>query len=212
MHCNAIRISGLNIGRIAQASEVALKTGLTVWFSPSLNYDNRENTHNYIIEGAVAAEKLRTEFSNVIFVAGCELSLFTEGFVKGETVNERMSNLFSPLSMVKNILGIKRKYNSQLNKFLPGVVAEIRKHFHGQITYASGTWEKIDWKIFDIVGIDHYRGSYNKQGYVSELRKFKELGKPLAVLEFGCCAYKGAEDKGVRWAGPLLTGKKARRN
>ncbi len=131
LHCNAIRISGFHIERVVHASKIALKIGLTVWFSPSLHYDNRKNTHNYIIESAAAAEKLRAEFSNVIFVVGCELSLFTSGFVKGETGNERIANLFSPLSTVKNILGIKRKYNRHLNKFLSEVVAEIRKQFHG---------------------------------------------------------------------------------
>ena len=201
LHCNAIRISGVSIERIVQASEIALKNGLTVWFSPALNYDNRENAHSYILESAVAAEKLRAEFTNVFFVAGCELSLFVNGFVKGETVNERIANLFSPVSMVKNILGIKRKYNKRLNKFLSAVVAEIRKQFHGQITYASGTWEKVDWKLFDIVGIDHYRGSYNSSTYSKELRRYKKPGKPLVVLEFGCCAYEGAEDKGaMAWA------------
>ncbi len=43
--------------------------------------------------------------------------------------------------------------------------------------------------------------SYNKSSYVNELRKYKGFGKPLVVLEFGCCTYKGAEDKGAMgWA------------
>jgi len=89
-------------------------------------------------------------------VAGCELSLFTHGFVKGETGGERMANLFGPASLFKNLLGLKRSYNKKLNTFLTRLVAGIRKVFHGQITYASGTWEKIDWDLFDIIGIDHF--------------------------------------------------------
>ncbi len=201
LHCNAIRISGWHLERIVAASEIALKLGLTVWFSPALHYENRENTFKYIIEGAVAAEKLRAEFSNLVFVAGCELSVFTSGFIKGDTGEERIATLFAPLSMVKNILGIQRKYNHRLNKFLSDVVKEIKNQFHGAITYASGTWEKVNWKIFDLIGVDHYRSIYNKANYGKELQRFRKHGKPLIVTEFGCCAYKGAEDKGaMAWA------------
>ena len=201
LHCNAIRISGVHIERVVQASEIALKQGLTVWFSPSLQYDNPENTVNYIIQSSVAAEQLRSRFSNLIFVAGCELSLFTSGFIKGDTGEERIKNMFGPINLIKNMLGISRKYNSQLNKFLSNAISEIRKHFHGQITYASGTWEKVDWEIFDIIGIDFYRASYNKSTYLKELQNYKRLGKPVSIMEFGCCTYKGAEDKGAMgWA------------
>jgi len=201
LHCNAIRISGLPIERISGAAEIALKMGLHVWFSPSFPYGNRDDTLKYIIEASSTAEKLRVEYSNVIFVAACELSLFTGGFIKGDTGEKRMANLFSPVSLVKNLLGIKRRYNLRLNKFLLQAVAEIRKSFHGQITYASGTWEKVDWKMFDITGIDHYRASYNKRTYTKELRKYKRQGKPISVMEFGYCSYKGAEEKGpIGWA------------
>ena len=201
LHCNAIRISGFDIGRVVKVSEIALKQGLTVWFSPSLQYDNPENVLQYIIQSATAAERLRAEFPQVIFVAGCELSLFTSGFVKGDTGEERIKNMFSPISMIKNMAGIKRRYNRRLNNFLIKAVGEIRKRFKGQITYASGTWEKIDWGLFDIIGIDHYRASYNKATYIKELEKYKNMGKPLSIMEFGCCTYKGAEDRGAMgWA------------
>src|SRR4051794_40288338 len=96
LHCNVIRISGLHIERIVKASEIALKIGLTVWFSPALQYENQENTLRYIIQSSAVAEKLRSEYSNLIFVVGCELSLFTSGFVKGETGDKRLKTLFSP--------------------------------------------------------------------------------------------------------------------
>jgi hypothetical protein len=120
LHCNAVRISGIDIGRVSQAAEVALKLGLTVWFSPSLNYDNQENTLVYMIQAAQAAERLRNEYEHLIFIIGCELTLFTSGFIKGETGQERMRNMFGPLSMIKNMLGLPRSYNRKLNIFFKG--------------------------------------------------------------------------------------------
>src|SRR5437762_2462982 len=59
LYCNAIRISGFDIERIVKTAEIALEKGLMVWFSPSLQYDNQENTLRYIIQSAKAAENLR---------------------------------------------------------------------------------------------------------------------------------------------------------
>src|SRR6266700_5092341 len=101
LHCNAIRISGLSIERIVQAAESALKQGITVWFSPALHYDNPGNTLYYIVQGAAAAEKLRQKYGHVIFAAGCELSLFTSGFIPGDSAEQRTKALFSPVSLLK---------------------------------------------------------------------------------------------------------------
>src|SRR5438105_8226391 len=56
LHCNAIRVSGIDIDRVVQASETALQQGLTVWFSPSLVYSDQASTFKYIIRAAAAAE------------------------------------------------------------------------------------------------------------------------------------------------------------
>jgi hypothetical protein len=201
LHCNAIRISGLDINRLSKAAEIALQQGLTVWLSPALHYNTQENTMDYILKNAAEAEKLRLQFHNIIFVVGCELSVFTSGFINGDTGEKRLQKLFSVISLVKNKLGIKRTYNKRLNKFLSNAVSEIRKIFHGQITYASGNWEKINWEIFDIAGVDLYRSAFNKATYINELRSYKKIAKPLCIMEFGCCAYKGADDKGaIGWA------------
>ncbi len=201
LHCNAIRISGIYIDRVVKASEIALKTGLTVLFSPFQLYDNQENTLRYIIQSAMAAEKLRVENTNVILVAGCELTLFTSGFVDGNTGNERLRNLFGPLSLLKNLIGVRRRYNKRLNRFLSNMVTEIRMRFSGQITYASGNWEKVNWSEFDLVGVDLYRSSFNKSTYRKELQHYKNMPKPFIVTEFGCCTYQNADEKGAMgWA------------
>ena len=47
-----------------------------------------------------------------------------------------------------------------------------------------------------MVGIDHYRSSFNKSSYRDELKAYFRFHKPVVVLEFGCCCYKGADEKG----------------
>lgn len=201
LYCNAIRISGYELERVVKAAEIALKEGLSVWFSPSLHYANKRDVREYILRGAAAAEDLRARYGNLVFVVGGELTLFAAGFIKGSTGEDRIKSLFGPFSLLKNVIGLPRGYNIRLRDFLSEVVGEVRKLFNGQVTYASGPWEKIDWSLFDIIGIDHYRSGFNNATYRKELQRYKAFGKPLSIMEFGCCTYKGAEDKGgMGWA------------
>jgi hypothetical protein len=61
---------------------------------------------------------------------------------------------------------------------------------------AAGAWEDVDWTPFDIVGVDAYRDASNAEGFRGEVRRRGTFGKPVAVTEFGCCAYRGAADRG----------------
>ena len=65
LHCNAIRISGLSIDRIAEASEIALKMGLTVWFSPSFTHHDR----NSVLDGVVGGRRKNkaTVYPDLVF-------------------------------------------------------------------------------------------------------------------------------------------------
>src|SRR5262249_41584321 len=82
-------------------------------------------------------------------------------------------------------------------------------HFHGQITYGAGLWERVDWRPFDIVGLDYYRVRYNHRRYAANLRRFRRHGKPVVVVEFGCAAFDGAVERGpaaheiLDWSGPV---------
>jgi len=196
LHCNAIRISGQEIVRLSQASEIALKLGLTVFFSPAYINATQQETLDYLSQCALAAEKLRLKYPNLIFVIGCELSLFIQGFIRGDDIYIRLKRMFNFFFIVKKVFKIKSKFNRKLNDFLKEAVSMIKGNFSGQITYASGTWEEIDWTLFDIIGIDHYRAFYNKSTYRKEMHPYMEHGKPVVVTEFGCCTYKGAEDAG----------------
>lgn len=201
LKCNAIRISGYDIQRLSKASEFALEEGLQVWFSPAYPDATQQQAIDYLTDCAIAAEKLREKYDDIIFIVGCEYSLFLKGFFKGDTLYDRIEKMFSPLAFILNIIGLKNKIYRKLNLFLKDATEKIKFHFNGKLTYASGTWEKIDWDLFDIVGIDHYKASYNKSFYTKQLAGYYKFNKPVAVLEFGCCAYKGAEDKGpTGWA------------
>ena len=73
----------------------------------------------------------------------------------------------------------------------------MRERFHGQVTYASGPWEKVDWRVFDLVSVNYYRDAQNAKWYRQGLQQYYKHGKPVAITEFGCCTYEGAEAKGA---------------
>ncbi len=201
LHCDAIRISGFDINRLITATQFALEAGLQVWLSPANIDATPEEALQYLTDCARAAEPLREKYQNLIFVVGCEYSLFLKGFIKGETIYDRLKRMFSPVGIVANLLGLRQPVYNKLNRFLEKAARRVRENFGGQLTYASGTWEKINWKLFDVVGIDHYRASYNKSIYLKQLTAYYRFNKPVALLEFGCCTYRGAEEKGgAGWA------------
>jgi len=195
LHCNAIRISGKDINRLSLAAEFAIQQGLEVWFSPSLVDGTEQETLQYFAECAKAAEKLRKMSPHVIFIAGCELTFFMKGLVAGETSFDRIATFMSPWKLLKSTI-LKGSFNKRLNRFLSKAVKVIKEHFHGQITYSSGTWENVNWDLFDYIGIDYYRDAQNKTTYREKLKTYFKHGKPVVILEFGCCTYQGAEDKG----------------
>jgi hypothetical protein len=200
LHCNAIRISGQDLDRLTVAADFAIQQGLEVWFSPAFIDATEQETLDYFAECAKAAEKLREQSPDIIFVAGCELTFFMKGLVIGDTSFDRINTFMSPWRLLKNTL-LKGSYHKRLNAFLSKAVNIIKEHFHGQITYASGPWENVEWDLFDIVGIDYYRETHNKNSYREKLRTYFKHEKPVVILEFGCCTYKGAEDKGgYGWA------------
>jgi hypothetical protein len=48
LHCNAVRICGCDVGRLAVAAEDALKQGLDVWLSPELWDKSQTKTIDYL--------------------------------------------------------------------------------------------------------------------------------------------------------------------
>lgn len=195
LHCNAVRIYGRELSKLVECSKIALNEGLIVWFSPRRINAALEETIEYIKESSSAAEELRQISPNIVYVIGNEFSLDLKGFVDGETIYERISNLSKPFSVIKN--GFDLGLNKLLNSFLTKAVSAARQYFKGEITYASGQWEKVNWGLFDIVSINYYRNRFNSWKYRRTIRKWVQKRKKFAVTEFGSCSYKGAEKKGA---------------
>lgn len=92
LNCNAVRIAGTDIDRLVIAAEDALKQGLEVWLSPHLHDKNEQETLDYTIRCAATAETLRKQWPQLVFILGCELTLFMQGILQGKNVFERIGN------------------------------------------------------------------------------------------------------------------------
>ena len=188
LHCSTVRITGADPERLTVAARFAIEAGLTVWFSPFPCDMGGAQLLDYFADCASRAEELRESCPGLVLVLGCELSVFAEGFVRGDDMMTRLMNLSAAP-------------NPALNRFLRRAARHARKRFGGPLTYASGNYEHIDWSPFDIVSVDHYRDARNAPFYRSQLREYRRYGKPVAITEFGCCPYRGAGGAGgAGWA------------
>ena len=184
LHCNAVRLQGRDIGRLMAAGEDALRQGLEVWFSPELFEKSLPTTLSYLVEAAKAAEPLRERFpGRMVFCVGTEASLFTRGIVPGRTIDRRTANVREDFK--------SGRYVQPLQAFLAGATEAVRPVFHGPLTYASLPFEAVDWSLFDIIGVDHYRIAGNDDRYADTLRRFLSHGKPVVNTEFGHSPYRG---------------------
>jgi hypothetical protein len=190
MHCNAVKICGLDLDRLMKASVDALTQGLEVWLAPRMFEKSEQETFECIVECAAAAEMLRKTWPQVVFVLGCELTLFMQGIVEGNNLFERMGN---PTFWEKIKAGL---HNKPLNAFLAGANEAVRQVFRGKVTYASAPLEAVDWSLFDFVCVDTYREARIKDTYADLIKRYLVHNKPLIIGEFGCCTYQGAEDAG----------------
>lgn len=194
--CNTVRIEGESITRLVTASRIANKYGLKILFNPWKMEADRKQTIKYMSNAALSAENLRNEGIDLTFVAGCEYSLFCKGVFPGDTFDDRMKWMISLGNTPSAALAEFNAANKRLNEILKEASKAIRKNFNGPLTYSSGTWEAVDWNLFDIVGVDYYRNGESAEDYVANLRRYRIADKPLIVMEFGCCAYKDAAPRG----------------
>jgi hypothetical protein len=186
LHCNAVRFQGTDIGRLTTAATDALKLGgLQVWLSPELFKKSREATIAYLAKAAAAAEPLHEQFpGRLVFCVGTESSLFTKGIVPGRSVGRRIANI--------RRAGLRSgPYAKELQAFLAEAAERVRKVFHGPITYASTPFEVVDWSLFDVIGVDHYRNSRVEHRYVETIKRYLGQGQPVVNTEFGHSSYRG---------------------
>jgi hypothetical protein len=194
LHCTAVRVTGGDPDRLEVAATHAAAAGLEVWFSPFTTDLTADGLLEVLADCAARAERLRRSGTEVVVVAGGELSLFTRGFLPGDTFEERLALLADPL----RLRALVTEVPARINDFLGRAVPLIRERFGGKISYAAVPFEGVDWTPFDFVGVDAYRSAEIADRYRDSIRAVVAPGKPVAITEFGCTTYRGAADKGAR--------------
>lgn len=185
LHCTHVRITGSDPNRILIAARHAIEAGIIVWFSAFPCNLSSDELLQYLVDCAGKAEEIRRISGDTVFVLGCELSLFNSGFLPCGHLLER-SQTFTEFEKWQPAM------EEKLKEFFVKAVPEVRLYFNGNITYAAGEWEEIDWSIFDIVSVDLYRAQHNQMNYEQQLKTYIAHNKPVAITEFGCCALSGA--------------------
>lgn len=189
LHCDAVKLGGRDLDRLIAASEEALGLGLEVWFSPELWGRPPGATLTHIARAAWAAERLNRHWPDqVVFSVATEATLFVRGIVPGLTLGRRMARMPAAVRDGRHV--------DALHDFLGRAARRARAVFGGPVTYASLPFEPVDWGLFDIVSVDHYRDSRAEAGYRGTLARLARHGKPVVVTEFGMRTYRGADTDG----------------
>jgi hypothetical protein len=188
--CSTVTVFGSAIDRLEESARVALRHGLQVSIQPRLYDYSQAEILRHLAEAGARAEQLRGEHPGAVtLIAGCEHMLFTPGIVPGRTFEERIAALGS--GKVDFELAFRR-----LAAFLARAAKAGRRSFAGPLTYAAAEFEPVDWTLFDLVGLDYYAFHESLAGHRRTLRPYRRWGKPIAILEFGCCTYRGAPRRG----------------
>ncbi|MFC7530806.1 abortive infection protein [Actinoplanes sp. GCM10030250] len=189
LHASSVKVTGSGADRLAATAAEAAEQGLHVWLEPTLGDRPAPEILEHLAETGRAAERLRRQGAGVHLSVGCEFVLFVPGIVPGDTVMERVENLlsgnFDPEQMRR-----------RLHRFTAKAAAVGRSVFQGRMTYAAADDEDVDWDLFDIIGIDYYGYFEHHADYVRDIRRHIRPGKPLAIMEFGTCTFKGAPEQG----------------
>src|SRR6266849_964550 len=114
LHCNAVRITGGDPRRLKIAARYAADAGLEVWLSPFTNGLTQDELLDLLADAAEHAERLRRDGAEVVLLTGSEISLFTVGFLPGDTPDERLALVADPLR-VRSMIGEVRV---RINDFL----------------------------------------------------------------------------------------------
>lgn len=192
LHADTLDVTGDGVERLIATAAEAAERGLHVWLQPTLGDVPEREILESIAECGRFAERLRRQGASVDFSVGCEFWLFVPGIIPGETVLDRVENL------QKGNVDMARMQR-RLARFTAKAATVGRSVFHGRLGYAAAQdeeFEPVDWNLFDLIGIDYYSYLPQHADYVQELRRYLRWGKPLAITEFGTCAYVGAPEAG----------------
>jgi hypothetical protein len=198
--CTAVLVMATDPERLATAAGLAAEEGLEVWIQPRPFDRPVTELKTAVRAAAETAERLRTSGAEIGLVVGCELTLSTPGMLPGATFWSRGSLL----TMTFPLLPVA---NWRLRRLLADLVGETRERFAGPVSYAAGDWERPDWSVFDVVGVDRYRDARNEWRFEDDIRAVAERahaqGKPCYVFEFGSCTYRGAANNASTASGVL---------
>ncbi|MDO0933004.1 abortive phage infection protein [Streptomyces sp. DG2A-72] len=189
LHADTVDVTGDGVERLNTTATEAAEAGLHLWLQPTLGDAPERDILDHIAETGRHAERLRRQGASVDFSVGCEFWLFVPGIVPGETVLERIENLL-------NGTVDWAKMQRRLDAFTAKAAAVGRSVFRGRLSYAAAQNDKVDWNLFDVVGIDYYSSHPDRADYVRELKRYLRWGKPLAITEFGTCTFVGAPEAG----------------
>ncbi|MEH0580765.1 MULTISPECIES: abortive phage infection protein [Streptomyces] len=193
VHADTVDVTGDGVERLAATAAEAAEQGLHVWLQPTLGDVPQRDILEHLAETGRVAQRLRRQGASVDLSVGCEFWLFVPGILPGETVLERVRNR---LNGTYDPVVTQRR----LDAFTARAARTGRSVFDGRLSYAAAQDDQVDWSLFDVVGIDYYSFFPRPADYVKELRRFLRWGKPLAITEFGTCAYVGApETGGMGW-------------
>ncbi len=190
LRCSTVSVFGSDPRRLEQAARAALRRGLRVAIQPRLYDHSQGEVLAQLAAAGQLAEALRGEYPDAVtLVAGCEHMLFTPGIVPGRTFEDRIAALAAGRV---DFAAAERR----LGRFLARAASVGRAHFAGPLTYAAAEFEAVDWSHFDLVGLDYYAFHESLAGHSRTLRPYRRWRKPIAILEFGCCTYRGAPRRG----------------
>ena len=190
LHANAVRIVGSDVEQITAVAEIARSdsdsrcgsprdSSSTRWRRPRRDWPQRPRRPDR------CTRPIRAAWSSS---PAARLTLFGPGLIVGKSVAERLKGLkANPVQLS----------NGKLDEYLAALMPRLRAVFDGPLTYASLTFEQVDWGPFDYVGVDHYREAWTKDRYLEMLQPFLSTGKPVIVTEFGMRTYRGAENSGT---------------
>jgi hypothetical protein len=187
LNCDGIRIFGDNEEKMLQCGELAFHSGFKIVMLNPLYVELPVNESAKRIIDFAKRVQAKSESINrpFVFVIGNEESIDTKGIFESPTREERKKEIQQRWTQAE--------YQNRLNNFLGLVLGEVKKVFKGKVTYASGTWEDVDWinLPFDVAGMNHYfNGDTN--WYFRRLYYLQKSGKPIFATEFGCASYEGA--------------------
>ncbi|UNO38474.1 hypothetical protein [Streptomyces sp. MST-110588] len=205
LHCNAVHITGGDPERLEFAARCAADLGLEVWFSPYPLELTTDEILTLLADCAARAERLRTRGAEVVFVAGVELSVMNQGFLEGDSTEERLGRLLGdPARRPEKFAAVA----ARLNAFFREAVPMVRERFHGKVTYAVIQFEGVDWDVFDFMTYELIRSAEVADRFREGVRSLvaqpeAAQPKPVAITGFGTATWRGAGDMAPRSMGIL---------